>query len=314
MAATTSGVSRPPQPVIIILEAYGGSPRQHSPQLPFIYWDDAAVTRGDGVFESLLVRGGKTMNLQRHFARFEASAKLVGLPAPDKDYWMRSTRDAEAAWAQQTDEDGKMSWTFTRGRRSTGIPTCWIAVQPISDSVLKQRSQGVRVMTTPRGYTLDTKLPGVSEVTRGSEPKHEAPWLTVGAKTLNYVSSMAALRYARERGYDDVIYTEGDRILEGATSTVVIVKKNGKLRTPTPGGTILPGTTQAALFEYAAEHGIRAKATTLFMEDLVEAESVWLVSSTRLAVRVISLNGEALSTPSESHQKDFRDMVETALR
>ena len=63
---------------------------------------------------------------------------------------------------------------------------------------------------------------------------------------------MWALRWARAHGFDDVIYTDGNTVLEGATSTVITVRGK-KIRTPTAGGDILPGTTQAALFEYATK-------------------------------------------------------------
>ena len=49
------------EPVIYVVEPFGGSVRRHMPNLPLVYWDDAAVTRGDGIFESLLVRNGKQL-------------------------------------------------------------------------------------------------------------------------------------------------------------------------------------------------------------------------------------------------------------
>ena len=66
-------------PVIYVVEPYGGSVRRHNPALPLVYWDDAAVTRGDGVFETLLIRDGHPANLRRHLDRFQASARLLDL-------------------------------------------------------------------------------------------------------------------------------------------------------------------------------------------------------------------------------------------
>ena len=68
------------EPVIYVVEPYGGSVRRHMPTLPLVYADDAAVTRGDGIFESLLVRGGKAANLQRHAQRFCDSARTMKKP------------------------------------------------------------------------------------------------------------------------------------------------------------------------------------------------------------------------------------------
>ena len=79
------------KPVVVVVDTFGGPIRHHNPELPLIYWDDAAVTRGDGVFETLLIRDGHACNLERHSKRFAASAALLGLPEPDAEYWRAAT-------------------------------------------------------------------------------------------------------------------------------------------------------------------------------------------------------------------------------
>lgn len=307
----------PVSPVIIVVEPFGGSIRRHNPALPLLYWDDAAVTRGDGVFETLLLRDGRATNLERHSRRFVASAKLMDMPVPNPEHWHRATGVAVEEWFQQTDEDARCVWTLSRGRESTGIPTAWITVRPVSQVQLEQRQTGVKVMTAARGRSINEGLPGVEAATTGqfSEKKTSvgspAPWLTVGAKTLDYSANMAALRYARSHGFDDVIYTDDGRVLEGATSTVVVVKKGRRLRTPPPGGDILPGTTQAALFEYAEKQGWRCKEKELGISDLLAAESVWLVSSVRIAARVTRINEVKLRAP--DNEAEIQQLITAAL-
>lgn len=307
--------NRAAAPVIIAVEPFGGSTRRHNPALPLVFWDDAAVTRGDGVFETLLLHEGNAANLERHLSRFGSSARLMGLPIPDPDVWRRATAEAVTAWFENNDQDARCSWTLTRGREATGIPSAWISVRPIGETTRQQREQGVKVMTAARGYSIDAALPGVDEVTTGEvdekTSRNPAPWLTVGAKTLSYAANMAALRYATNQGFDDVIYVDDDRVLEGATSTVVVVKKGRRLRTPTPGGDILPGTTQAALFEYAEAQGWRCKEKDLAVDDLLAAESVWLVSSVRVAARVTRLNGAKLPAP--DNEAEIRNLITAAL-
>ena len=98
-------------------------------------------------------------------------------------------------------------------------------------------------------------------------------------------------------------------ILEGATSTVVAVKGE-KLRTAAGRG-ILPGTTQAALFAHAKEKGYRCKAKPLTVEYLEKADSVWLVSSVRVAARVTRLNDKKLKAP--DNVDVIRDLIDKAL-
>lgn len=287
-----------PDPVIIAVEPFGGSIRSHMPQLPLVYWDDAAVTRGDGVFETLLIHEGKACNFDRHMQRFIRSAEALDLPAPDAEVWRKATDLALEEWEARSEADAKCVWTYTRGRESTKIPSMWLTVTPVAEKVLQQREEGVRVMTTSRGYTL------------AEDSAEVPPWLIRGAKTLNYANNMAALRWARSHGFDDVIFLDGDRVLEGATSTVVSVKGD-KLRTPTPGGDILAGTTQAALFEYAEQQGWRCKAKDLSLDDLLRADSVWLVSSVRVAARVRRLDDAKLPRP--DNEAEVKALIEAAL-
>ncbi len=303
-----------PTPVIMIVEPYGGSIRQQNPNLPMVFWDDAAVTRGDGVFETLLIRDGHACNLRRHGERFKASATLMGLPEPLLADWEKATNMAVESWYSHPHAgDASCTWTLSRGRSTTGLASGWVTVQAVSREKLREREEGVSVMTSSRGFSIDTRLPGVQDATRGDVEHIEdnpAPWLVVGAKTLSYAANMAAVRYAKANNFDDVIFTDGDRVLEGATSTVVSFKGD-KLRTPTPGGDILPGTTQAALFDYASERGWRCKTKDLLIGDLLGADSVWLVSSVRIASRVTRLDKRKLPRP--DNEKEIRALISKAL-
>ena len=284
------------KPVVVVVDTFGGPIRHHNPELPLIYWDDAAVTRGDGVFETLLIRDGHACNLERHSKRFAASAALLGLPEPDAEYWRAATAEAIESWPK--DVDASCVWTLTRGRTATNRPSAWITVKQIPVEHLEQRHLGVSVMTAPRGFSVT------------ATPDEAAPWMIVGAKTLSYAANMAALRHARSCGFDDVIYVDGDCVLEGATSTVVAAQGTA-LFTPTPGGDVLPGTTQAALYQLAEWKGWDCQETDLTVQQLIDADSVWLVSSVRVAARVTRINDVHLPAP--ANEDKVRRMMFAAL-
>ena len=82
-----------PNPVVAVLNAPSleappheeGAPavRLVEPRSPIIEPMDFGVTRGDGVFETISVGGGRPQALEPHLARLQRSAAMLELPAPD---------------------------------------------------------------------------------------------------------------------------------------------------------------------------------------------------------------------------------------
>lgn len=73
----------------------------------------------------------------------------------------------------------------------------------------------------------------------------------------------------------------------------------------------MAGTTQAAVFEHAEKLGWKCKTKDIYLNELFKAESVWLVSSTRIAARVKRLDGEKLPAPDNA--SEIRQLIEDAI-
>jgi 4-amino-4-deoxychorismate lyase len=268
----------------------------HSPSEPLLHADDLAAVRGDGIFETLLVRDGLPCLLEAHLERLTQSASLMSLPVPDFDAWRSASWAAASRWAAQTGDEGVMRWVYGRGRESGGPPTAYITVGRLPERVAAVRREGLAALTLTR------EMPSTAS---------GAPWLLAGAKTLSYAVNMAALRYAAERGAGDVIFVSTDGyVLEGPRSTVVIATDDG-LQTPPPSLPILHGTTQQALFGVAAQKGYRCEYRPLRPTDLLAARGIWLISSITLAARVHTLDGRAL--PSAVAAAEFVELVDLAI-
>nr|BFF12374.1 hypothetical protein GCM10025699_36770 [Microbacterium flavescens] len=140
-------------------------------------------------------------------------------------------------------------------------------------------------MTLDRGYSIDTPA--------------RAPWLLLGAKTLSYAVNMAALREAKRRGADDAIFVSSDGfVLEAPTSSLVL-KEGDRFVTPAPNGGILHGTTQLGLFDHLASLGHETAYETIPVGRLATADAAWLLSSVRLAVPIIAIDGAELTADRE---------------
>ena len=238
-----------------------GDGRVLDPDKPLLFADDLAALRGDGVFETLLVRGGRACLAEQHLARLTQGAAELALPPPDLPALRRAIGVAAAEWG--AGREGMLRISFSRGRESRpGAPTCYLTESAVPERVVAARRDGVRAVT------LAWSPPPLARV-----------------KSLAYAGHAAASREAQARGADDAILVSDGLVLEGPRSSVV-VERGGRLLTPPRSLPILPGVTAAAL---------GAAEAPLTVDDLFAADGVWLVSSVTLAARVRILDGRELA-------------------
>ncbi len=145
---------------------------------------DDGFLRGDAVFESVMVRGGRTHALGAHLDRMRASGRGLGLRIP---VLRQVVTDLLAAWG---DHDGVLKLVVTRGGTIRGI---------------------LQASTWPDQLDLArVELPWRSAVS--------------GLKTLSYAANMVAMRAAHEQHADDALVTDGGIVHElsiGAIAWVV---------------------------------------------------------------------------------------------
>ncbi|SKB00382.1 4-amino-4-deoxychorismate lyase [Agreia bicolorata] len=261
------------RPVLFLVSADSGCVRVDA-EAPHVSVMDLGVTRGDGIFETISVCGGRAQALEPHLDRFVRSARLLDLPDPDLDLY----RQAVFAAIDAHDDVAELyvKTVMTRGVEGAGVPTGWVYAAEAADFA-GARTEGIRVVTLDRGLRHDVA--------------QTSPWLLQGAKTLSYAVNRAALREAERRDADDVIFTSSDGfVLEGPTSNVIL-RRGDTLVTPRTDQGILPGTTQASVFEFAQAKGMKTEYAVVPIAELSSADALWLVSSVRQVVPINRLDG-----------------------
>nr|WP_162461865.1 aminotransferase class IV [Mycolicibacterium sp. CBMA 234] len=232
--------------------------------------DDAVFARGDGVFETALVRSGVVLLLDEHLARLTASAALAGLVCPPAALW----RAAIAAAVGQWPGAGESVLRLVLGRGSDGV-VAFAMVSALPERVAAARRDGVAAVTLVRPH-----------------------WPLAAAKSLSYAANLSALRHATRLGADDAVFVDAaGAVLEGPRSAVVLAVADSRgdpvLVTP-DAAAILPSTTQRAVFAAAAARGVECVYRPVSVADLFAAQGVWLLSSITLAARVHTLDGVTL--------------------
>ncbi|MGF1645393.1 MAG: aminotransferase class IV [Kineosporiaceae bacterium] len=269
------------------------------PAQPLVQVDDLGLQRGDGCFETVLVRRRHpaerdgdppgdpvAVHLDAHLERFARSAAALDLPPVDDAAWRRLVADVLAGARDRVTDEAILKLLLTRGGAAdpAGSPgTGFVTLGPLPPALRRRRGAGLSVV----GLTVGT-VPGVHSL---------APWLLGGVKTLSYAVNMAALREAARRGADDAVLLAADgTVLEAPTATVLWWAGDRLTTTPVAGTGVLPGTTQQALFAAATAAGLATGYDTVTVDGLVAADAVWLASSVRGLTPVHSVDGRAVAT------------------
>jgi 4-amino-4-deoxychorismate lyase len=171
---------------------------------PVLRADDLGVLRGDGIFETMHVRGGVPWLIDAHLDRMARSAARLALELPPRAALVELAGQACAAWP--SDVEGALRLVCTRGPEDGGPVTVYATVASISPTQVAGRVDGVSVVTATLGVP--------------AEVRPDAPWLLGGAKTLSYAVNMASLRWAAGQGVGDVLWVSVDGFaLEAPTAT-----------------------------------------------------------------------------------------------
>ncbi|MGC5029076.1 aminotransferase class IV [Micromonospora sp. DT229] len=253
---------------------------------PVLRGDDLGVLRGDGLFETMHLRGGRPWLREEHLARLRAGAAAVELTLPDDATLVELLDTVAAGWPGEV--EGALRLVCTRGPEGGGAPMVYATLAAVPAAARQARREGVRVAT------LNLGVP--------AEARPELDWLPTGIKSTSYGASTAARRWAARAGVDDVLWVSSDGyLLEGPTANLLWSTGDTLCTVPAARTGILPGTTVGWLLAHATEVGYYPAERMVTPAGLREADAVWLASSVRGLVEVRALDGEPLPRSPRTH-------------
>jgi branched-chain amino acid aminotransferase len=251
---------------------------------------DRGFQLGDGVFETLRARSGRTAELDEHLARLRRSADGLAIPLPDdlEVVMARAIVDLLAAEGLDgPDGDASIRITASRGSfRGRGL-------LPLDEHVTATLAvQAWPVPPPPAGH-LERGLSLVPSAVR-RDPENPLAAL----KTTSRADYVFARLEARRAGADDALFLTTDGFLSEATSANVFLVRVGtpapELATPALECAILPGTTRGWILAWAGRVGLAPVEAWLTTSDLASAEEAFLSSSVAGILPVTSFAGRAI--------------------
>jgi len=257
-------------------------------------WEQATVhvlshslQRGSLVFDYLSVhatpRGAAAFRLDEHLARFEASARLMGLPLD------RTAADLRPAVLETIRTNPGCSAV----KLCAFFPSIEVDVVPMDPrvrvTIAAYDPQRDVIAHNPGTWHFAPELKvWVEKERKNRRDDILAPQAKVAA---NYASPMVAKWRARKQGYDEILLVDEDgNLAEAPTSNVFLVDGEGTLRTP-PERRVLHGITRRTVIELAAHESRAVLVEPMRPEALFDAAEVFLTATTAGVWPVVSVDG-----------------------
>ncbi len=242
---------------------------------------DTGLLHAAGVFTTMRAYGGRVFMIERHLARIRESCEALFVPLQQKDAAIADA--AHELLSRNELQDARLRLTVTRGRATQdplhGMrlePTVLLTAAPLEPYPQEYYQKGMTVIV------LD-------------EQKLNPYDLQAGHKTLDYFSKLAALREANRRQAGEALWFNVHNYLQCGSITNVTIVKDGRLHTPPTNeelrdesvrqrtayakSNVLPGVTRSVVFDLAADAGIEVDRRALTINDLLEANEVFITNS-----------------------------------
>lgn len=257
--------------------------------------DDRGFLFGDGIYEVVRAYHGVPAFWEEHYIRLLRSAKEIRLPFHIEQQDFQSlllTGLQQSGYAE-----GKIYIQLTRGvaPREHGFPlntepTAFFSFREMNALPIQMIREGVKAITVP-----------------------DIRWARCDIKSLNLLPNVLAKQEAQEAQVFEAILVRNGLVIEGATSNIFIVK-NGQLQTPERNNFVLSGVTQQQVINLAQVKGQKVKFDQLTLNDLYQADEVFLVGTTIEVLSVVGVDGETIGNGhpgpvTRTLQQGFADLV-----
>lgn len=254
---------------------------------------DRCVFFGDGIYDAAIGRHGSIFLENEHLDRFINNAKALNIPL---------NMEKEALGA-----------LLHRLIKHSGLDEYFIYFQATRYSKERNHSYEDTTDSNLLITVKEHKLPD-SEKRLKIITENDARHSMCNIKTLNLLPAVLASKKAVESGCDEAVFIRDGKVTECAHSNISIVK-DGTLLTHPKSPYILPGITRERMLSLCRELSIPYKEIPFTYNELAEADSVLVTSTTKLCLLADSVNGLKVGKPNDTVseriiyalKKDFYD-------
>lgn len=236
---------------------------------------DRGFLYGDGVFETIRVRSGRCIRLNRHVDRLRNGLGVLSIADPFLNVDIETAIGELLEANRQTNARVRVTVTRGEGRpgkigASEGAPTVIITSEDLADSPLEPARAIVASIRRDENNSLSS------------------------VKSLNYLPSVLARIEAERAGADDALLLNTRGCISDGTVGNVFLIQGEKLLTPALSEGPLPGTVRAAVIEMARDLGFDVLETSISLQEISKADEAFYTNAIQLVRPICSISGSMI--------------------
>ena len=249
---------------------------------------DRGFIFGDAIYELIPVYKNRPFYLQAHLERLKRSLDQVKINNPkDDNEWQQlinhlinhSELDQLSVYIQVTRGVAPRDHAFPANTPPTvfAMTNAW---PPVNNEMY---TKGLSAVTVP-----------------------DMRWDRCDIKVTSLLANVLKKQEAVSDAAQEAIFIRDGFVLEGS-ATNVFIAKNGQVNTAPKNHMILPGITRDVVVELLHDNDIPLIEEAATVDQLFDADEVWITSSTKECVPVTSIDGKPIGSgkPGELWEKVF---------
>ena len=244
-----------------------------------VHIEDRGYQFADAVYEVCEVRGGKMVDMPRHFTRLERSLSelRIRLPMP---------LPALTMILREVVRRNRVSYGIVYLQIGRGVARRDHAFPP--DHVSPSLVVTAKNLNFARNQAMAAK--GIAVISRPDER-----WARVDIKSTSLLPNVLARQAAREQGaYEAWLVDARGCVTEGAASNAWIVTQDGSIITRSVDGSILSGITRSVVMEVASALQLRVEERAFTLDEARAASEAFVTAASQIVMPVVKIDGQAV--------------------
>ena len=241
---------------------------------------DRGFLFGDGIYEVIPTYNGKMVGFVPHIARMQEGLGLIGINLG----W------TEAKWREVVE-----TLIEKNGGGNLGV---YLHVSRGADV---KRSHAYPENVPPTVYAFAFEIPPANVADKSVTKTYrvnsseDLRWKRCHIKSTALLGNVMHYQQGFAEGCNETLLFNANNELTEASACNVYVIKGGVIATPPLDNQILPGITRLILLDLLAkESSLKVEERPVTMEEVENADEIWLTSSSKEVAPVVEFNGKAV--------------------